>query len=162
VEKKVKITVVLAVSLIAIGALVLVPPVLAEDEIIDADGDSQRGKFRRCLKCNLGVAIYILTNGVPEEISGEVSVLVGQVLILEDDGGLVNVNLPWKWVIDGEVYTAKDLFDGEPFGTGDEATVKSLMVELEEESHTVTVYFSYELNVEGTKATAVIPFNIKS
>ena len=97
-----------------------------------------------------------------EEISGEVSVQVGQVLILEDDRGLVNVNLPWMWVIDGEVYTAKDLFDGEPFGTGDEASIKSLMVELEEESHTVTVYFAYELNVEGTRATAVIPFNIKS
>jgi hypothetical protein len=67
-----------------------------------------------------------------------------------------------RWVVDGEVYTAKDLFDGDPFGVGDEATINSLMMELEEESHTVTVYFTYELEIEGTKATAVIPFNIEA
>ncbi len=83
-------------------------------------------------------------------------------MVLEDDGGLVNVNLPWRWMVDGEVYTAKDLFDGDPFGAGDKATIKSLMVELEEESHTVTIYIAYELEIQGTTATAVIPFNIEA
>jgi hypothetical protein len=162
VEKKVKITVVLAISLMTVGALMMVQPAFAEDEIVDAGEDAEGGWLCWRPRCRLTALIYILRNGVPAEIIGEVIALEGRILVVEGGGGLVNVNLPWKWMVDGEVYTAQDLFDGEPFGVGDGIAIDSLMLEIEKESHTVTAYFAYEMDIRGTTATAVLPFNIRA
>ena len=147
---------------LTLRALMMVPPAFAEDEIVDAGGDSQGGRLGWRPKCRLRALIYILRNGVPAEVTGEVIALEGRILIVENGGELVNVNLPWKWMVDGEVYTAQDLFDGEPFGAGDGIAVDTLMLEMERESHTVTVYFAYEFEIQGTTVTAVLPFNIQA
>lgn len=160
--KKVKIALVLAITLIAVSAFVLVPPAFAEDEPVDAGEEIQGESSGRRPRCRLRVLFYILRNGVPAEVSGEVVAFESRILVVENDGELVNVNLPWRWLVDGEVYTAQDLFDGEPFGAGDEVTLNSLMLEMEKESHTVTLYFAYELEIQGTTAKAVLPFNIEA
>lgn len=162
VDKKVKITVVLAISLMTVGALMMAQPAFAEDEIIDAGEGSEGGRLGWRPRCGLRALIYILRNGVPSEITGEVITLEGRILVVEAGGGLVNVNLPWKWMVDGEVYTAQELFDGEPFGAGDGVVIDSLMLEMEKESHTVTVYFAYEMEIQGTTATAVLHYNIRA
>ncbi len=161
-EKKVKITVILAISLMTVGALMMVPPAFAEDEIIDAGEDAEGGRLRWRPGCRLRALIYILRSGVPAEVAGEVIALEGRILVVEDGDELVNLNLPWKWMVDGEVYTAQDLFDGEPFGAGDGIAIDALMLVMEKESHKVTVYFAYELEIQGTTATAVLPFNIQA
>ena len=161
-EKKVKITVVLAISLMTVGALMMVPPAFAEDEIIDVGEDSEGRRLGWRPGCRLRALIYILRNGVPAKVSGEVIALEGRILVVEGGDGLVNVNLPWKWMVDGEAYTAQDLFDGEPFGAGDGIAIDSLMLEMEKESHTVTVYFAYEIEIQGMTVTAVLPFNIQA
>jgi len=162
VEKKVKIIVVLAISLMTVGALMKVQPAFAKDEIIDTGEDLEGRRLGWRHRCRLTALMYILRNGVPAEVTGEVIALEGRILVVEGSGELVNVNLPWKWMVDGEVYTAQDLFDGEPFGAGEGVAIDSLMLEIERESHTVTAYFAYEMDIRGTTATAVLPFNIRA
>lgn len=159
VEKKVKMTVALAFALVAIGTLLVLPPALAEEDVIEQETIQGARLRRRPVKFRL--LRYILKNGIPTELEGDVVTLEGHILVVSIDDSLTNVNIPGKWVLDGETFTAQDLFDGDPYGPGDSATIYTLMVEITTETHTVTFYFAYEMEIEGATASAILPFNIE-
>lgn len=157
-ENKAKYTAALMIALIAVGALLILPSALAEDETIDPD--MPRGPRRRPLP-RLRLWIYVLRHGVPTAVEGEAVALEGHILVVEMDGSPVNVNMPGKWFVDGEVLTARDLFDGETFSFGDTLTISTLKLEMTTETHTATSYFAYAIQGDGTTAHALLPFNIE-
>ena len=159
-EKKVKFAVALTIVVIAVGAFLILPPALAEEEPIDTETSGKPSVWRPLIKLRL--LMYVLRNGVPTEIEAEAVVLEGRILVVEIDDDLLNVNMPRRWVVDGESLTLQDLFDGDPFGPGDTLTSYSLKLEMSKETHTVTSYFAYEIEAEGNKASAILPFNIET
>jgi hypothetical protein len=159
VEKKVKMGMVLAVAFIAIGVF-LVPAVLAEDEYAEPEKTAS-GVFPK-LPIKLRLLIHVLKNGTPTEVGGQVVALEGRILVVSYGGGLLNINVPGKWIADGVTYTVKDLFDGDPFGPGDLVSIETLKVEIARETHSVAMYLAYSVTVEDLTASAVLPFNIET
>ncbi len=159
-EKKVKMTVALAFVIVAIGAFLALPPALAEDDVVEQENLNGARFRRRPVKFRL--LRYLLKNGVPTELEGEIVALEGHILVVSIDGSLTNVNIPGKWILDRETYTAQDLFDGDPYGQGDRVTIYTLKVEMTTETHTVTLYFAYKIEFDGATASAILPFNIEA
>jgi hypothetical protein len=160
VEKKVKIGVALAIAFIAFGAYLLVPAALAEEEYSEPE-TTVKHRLRR-LPIKLRLLIHVLRNGTPTELGGQVVAIEGRILVVSYGDGLLNVNVPGKWIVGGETYTVDDLFDGDPFGLGDLVSIKSLKIEMVRETHSVTLYLAYSLTVEDATASAVLPFNIEA
>ncbi len=158
-EKKVKMGMALAVAFIAIGAF-LVPAVLAEDEYTEPEKTAS-GRFPK-LPIKLRLLIHVLKNGKPTEISGQVVALEGRILVVSYGDSFLNINVPGKWIADGVTYTVQDLFDGEPFGSGDLISIETLKVEIARETHSVTLYLAYSVTVEDVTASAILPFNIET
>jgi hypothetical protein len=158
VEKK-KMIVALTIAIMAIGTLLFIPTALAEEELGETVATGKARSWRPLLKLRL--LIYVLKNGTPTELVGEVVALDGRILVLSIDGSLTNVNIPGKWIVDGETMTAQELFDGDPIGPGDTVTIKSLKIEVVGETHKVTSYFAYRIEAEEATASAVLPFNIE-
>ncbi|RLI10645.1 hypothetical protein DRO42_00635 [Candidatus Bathyarchaeota archaeon] len=157
-ENKTKYTAALMIALLAVGALLILPSALAEDAPSGPDGPKGvRRPFPR-----LRLWIYVLKHGVPTDVEGEVVVLEGHILVVEMDGGPVNVNVPGRWLVDGEVLTAQELFDQGPFSLGDTLTISTLKLEMTRETHTVTSYFAYAIEGDGATARALLPFNIET
>ena len=149
----------LTIAIMALGTLLFAPTALAEEELSETEATGKTRSWRPFLKLRL--LIYILKNGTPTELVGEVVALDGHILVLSIDDSLTNVNIPGKWIVDGETMTAKGLFDGEPIGPGDVVTINSLKIEIVGETHKVISYFAYRIEAEGTTASAVLPFNIE-
>jgi hypothetical protein len=160
VEKKVKMTVALAFVIVAIGAFLALPPALAEDDVVEQETLNGARFRRRPVKFRL--LRYILKNGVPTELEGDIVALEGHVLVVSIDGSLTNVNIPGKWILDRETFTAQDIFDRDPYGQGDSVTIYTLKVEMTTETHTVTLYFAYKIEFDGATASAILPFNIEA
>jgi hypothetical protein len=143
--------------LVAFGAFMVLPPAFAE-EIYDAEtGTVQKGVWRPLGKLRL--LLYILKNGEPSTLTGDAVAIQGHILVMDLDGDLENVILPGNWVLDGQVITLEDLYDG--YMSGSEVTIHTLKVEYAQETKTVTVHFGYKVTVGGDTAEAVLPFNIK-
>jgi len=159
VENRAKYTAALMIAVIAIGAFLILPPAMAEEE--PNGPDKPRWSGQRPLP-RLRLWGYILGNGTPTTIQGELVVLEGHILVVEIDGTPVNVNIPGKWLVDGETMTAQELFDGETFIFGDTATISAMKLERTEETHTVTVFFAYTIEADGATAYALLPFNIET
>lgn len=160
VEKKVKMTVALAFVIVAIGAFLALPPALAEDDVVEQENLNGARFRRRPVKFRL--LRYILKNGVPTELEGEIVALEGHILVVSIDDSLTNVNIPGKWILDRETFTAQDIFDGDPYGQGDSVTIYTLKLEMTTETHTVTLYFAYKIEFDGATASAILPFNIEA
>jgi hypothetical protein len=158
VEKK-KMIVALTIAIMAIGTLLLISPALAEEDLGEPEATGKTRSWRPLLKLRL--LIYVLKNGTPTELGGEVVVLDGRILVLSIDDSLTNVNIPGKWIVDGETMTAQELFDGDPIGPGDAITINSLKIEVVRETHKVKSYFAYRIEAEETTASVVLPFNIE-
>ncbi len=159
-EKK-KITIALVIAIVSVGAFLVFPGALAEEELVDAYNKEAGSHRRRGPIKRLMVLVYILRNGVPTVLEGEVVAIEGRILVIGGDEGLISVNLPWRWIVDGETYKLHDLFDGDPWGPGDDVSISSLKLEMAKETYTATAYFAYELEVGGAEASAVLPFNIE-
>jgi hypothetical protein len=161
VDKKVKYLTALAIVALAIGVFLVLPPALAtSDEQIDtetAEGPRRWGSLNR-----LKVLIYILRNGEPIDLEATVVALQGRILVVEEDGALINVNMPWRWIADGETMGLHDLLDGDPFGEEDAVTISALRLQMTRESHIVTAYFAYKVMDGDSAAQAVLPFNIET
>ena len=161
VDKKVKYLTALAIVALAIGAFLALPPALAtSDEQIDVE--TAEGSRRWAPLNRLKVLIYILRNGEPTDLEATVVALQGRILVVEKDGALINVNMPWRWIADGETMGLQDLLDGDPFGEGDAVTISALRLQMTRESHTVTAYFAYKVMDGDSAAQAVLPFNIET
>jgi len=161
VDRKVKYLTALAIVALAIGAFLALPPALAtSDEQIDVE--TTEGSRRRAPLNRLKVLIYILRNGEPTDLEATVVALQGRILVVEKDGALFNVNMPWRWIADGETMGLQDLLDGDPFGEGDAVTISALKLQMTRESHTVTAYFAYKVMDGDSAAQAILPFNIET
>lgn len=161
VDRKVKYLTVLAIVALAIGAFLALPPALAtSDEQIDGEtteGPRRWGPFNK-----FKVFIYIFRNGEPTDLEVMVVALQGRILIVEKDGSLINVNMPWRWIANGEAMGLQDLLDGNPFGEEDVVTISAFKLQMTRESHAVTAYFAYKVADEDSTAQAVLPFNIEA
>lgn len=160
-DSKVKYITALAIVAIAIGAFLVLPPALATSEE-QIDGETTANSRNRAPLNRLRVLIYILRNGEPTDLEVTVVTLQGRILVVEKDGALINVNMPGRWIADGETLGLQDLFDGDPFGEGDAVTISALKLQMTRESHTVTAYFAYKLMGGDSAAQAVLPFNIET
>jgi hypothetical protein len=115
----------------------------------------------RCLLTTRGaIGLWFVRNGVPATLTGDVSVATRVLLVLDVKGKAVNVLVPRFWVVNGETMSIKDLFDGDPFSVGETAVLETLMVEWVKDTHTVTSYFAYAIQIGEETATALQPFNI--
>jgi hypothetical protein len=99
--------------------------------------------------------------GSYESLEGSISAVTRNMLVIECDGKTINIILPDKWVYDGEVVGTQDLFDGEPFKSGDMVTLETLMLKLEKEDHVITSYLALKISVDTDVATALLPFNVE-
>ena len=106
------------------------------------------------------VAWRIIKNGVPVTLAGEVTALDRHIAVLTVDGGMVNVVMPGKWAADGTILTTQDLFDGVPYSLGQSVTLDAMKAELAQDTHTITCYLAYEMQVDDAVISAVLPFNI--
>ena len=158
-EKKVKATIVLITALIAATAFLMIPNAFAEvsDE---AEMNSERNRWQPQTKLRL--LIYVLRNSVPSQFQAEVVTLEGRILVASIDDELVNINMPRRWAVEGEVFSVQDLIDGDPLGPGDTITISALKLEMIKDTHSITSYFSYTLESEGITASAILPFNIEA
>lgn len=154
---------ILSVALLAIlitaGGFLLLPLVSA-NKPIDTTENGQQVVPLFCQRDK--ILSWFINNGVPASLSGEASTFDGFILVLEIEGESVNVMIPGRWVIDGEMLDTEGLLDGDPFELGDTMTVKTLMVELLKDTLTVRIYLAYSIDVEGAIATALLPININS
>ena len=142
--------------LVAFSVFMALPPVFAE-EASDAESDTtQRGAWRPLNRLKL--LIYILRNGEPSTLTGDTVALEGHILVMNLAGNLENVILPGRWVLDGQIITMKDLFDG--YMSGSEITIHTLELEYAQDTKTVTLHFGYKMTAGESTAEAVLPFNI--
>ena len=142
--------------LVAFSVLMVLPPVFAEDELDGVElASGQRGASRPLGR--LGLLIYILRNGDPVAVTGDVVALEGHILVMSVAGDLKNVILPGKWVLYGQIITLPELYE---HMSGSEITVHTIKVELVQENKTITVYLGYKIEASGVIASALLPFNI--
>jgi len=159
-EKKTKVaalTVVVVFSVVA--ALYLSLPAVYAEVVPTGDGQYTINlRYQR--RAMLG--LRFLRNGVPETITGRVTTVGARIIVLEIDGKQVNVILPPKWVVDGEIIRTSDLFDGEPLSIGQTVSLQTLKLELVRERITVKAYVAYEIQANGETIKSLLPFNIET
>lgn len=160
-ERKVKYTVALAIAIIALGVFIALPATLAE-EAPPEDNAIRTHRPHRYLPPKLRLMLHVLRRGEPAELEAITVVLEGHILVVEVEGDLVNIIMPGRWIYEGESLTLQDLFDGEPLGMGEAMTIYTLKLEMTRETHIVTAYFAYEIEVETGTASAILPFNIEA
>jgi hypothetical protein len=147
----------LMVFLVGAGVVLSLQGVAAED-VSTPTVDRQEVK---CLLTKRGaIGLWFVRNGVPATLIGDVSVATRVILVLDVEGKAVNVLVPRVWVVNGETMSIKDLFDGDPFSVGETAVFETLRVEWVKDTHTVTSYLAYAIQIREETATALQPFNI--
>ena len=70
--------------------------------------------------------------------------------------------MPGKWVAAGAILTTQDLFDGDPYGLGQSMTLHALKAELVQDTHTITCYVAYKMQINDAVIAAVLPVNIET
>ena len=158
-EKKVKIGVALAAVFVAIGVL-LIPAVLAEEEFRESKSTVNQHFPKLPIKFRLRA--YILKKGEPTEIDGKIVALEGKILVISNGESLLNINMPGKWIAEGVTYGVHDLLEGDPIGPGDSISINTLKVDIDKDTHSVTMYCAYSITVEDLTASAVLPFNVET
>jgi hypothetical protein len=160
-EKTRKLIAGLVIALVAIGALVIAPNVLAENdqEALNISDQSVGCNNRR--KVRHPLLLYILKNGEYGQMTGTVVAQKGTILVLEIvEDATCNVIVPPLWLVEGEIKNRLDLFSEGDFCVGSTITIDTLKVEYTQETYTITAYFTYRISVEGSQAKALLPFNI--
>ena len=143
--------------LIALGGLVFIPWGQAQE-----GEEEERGlPLRPIRRCRLRLLLFLLTRGEVTTLEGQLLLVEGRILVLEVDGEAIYVVLPHRWLIDEEVMTIEELFDGDPLGPGDNLTIHTLMLSHSGENHTVEFYAAYLIEGEEIEAKALTPFNIR-
>jgi hypothetical protein len=143
--------------LLVLGGLTLIPWSLAQE----AENEEEGAPPRPMKGCRMRLLRLILTRGKATTLEGELLLVEGHILALEVDGDVVYVILPYKWLVDGEVMTLEELFDGDPIGEGDAIVIYALMVSYEAETHTIELYVAYEIEGGEVEAKAITPLNIR-
>jgi len=151
-----KYVAVICAVLLAFGAIIMMPPALANGDTGDLDiATGMKGHWRPLYRWK--VLRYIIKNGEPFSLTGDAVSLSRHILVL-DIGEIENVNLPGKWVVNGIVVNLPELYD--EYLSGNTITVDTLKLELVQETKTVTVYFGYKITIGDVVAESVLPFNI--
>jgi hypothetical protein len=146
----------LMVIIAATGLYISLATVSADD----AESPDTQGK--RWMKQRGAFAWRVVKNGVPVTLTGEVSALDGHIAVLNVDGSSVNVVMPGKWAADWTVLTTQDLFDGAPYDIGQSVNLHTLKAQLVQDTHSITCYVAYEIQVGDDVISAVLPFNIET
>lgn len=157
--EKTKALVITALMALVVGSAVFLSLQAVSAEDVPTPPTEGQGVWYR-LKWRGVIGKRFLWNGVPVTLDGTVSVVTRVLLVVDVDGKPVNVLVPRVWVFNGETLPITDLFDGAPFSLGDDAVLKTLRVELVKDTHTVTSYVAYAIQIGDASATALQPFNI--
>ena len=159
-EKKTKVaalTVVVVIAVVA-GLYLSLPSVYAE---VTPTGNGQY-TINLQSRRRAWLGLRFLRNGTPETLIGEVATIGASIIVMDIDGNQVNVILPPRWLVDGQVIGIRDLFDGEPLSVGQSVSLQTLKLELVRERITVKAYIAYEIQANGETIKALLPVNIET
>ncbi len=160
-ENKTKITAFLIIMAAIVAGIYLSLPVVYAEVTPTGNGQYTINlQYRR----RAWLGLNLLRNGVPETLNGDAIAVDRAVLVLEVEENQVNIILPNKWIVDGQVINRSELFDGDPLSIGESQTIslKTLKLELTRSTHTVQVFVAYEILVDGVTIKAMLPFNIQT
>ena len=162
-EKKTKIAalaVVVAILAVIAGIYLSLPVAYAEATPTGNGQYTINLQYRR----RAWLGLRFLKNGVPSTLTGEASAIGNSILVLDTGERQVNIILPPKWILNGQVITTRDLFDGDPLSIGQhqKISLQTLKLELVKNTHTVTAYIAYEIQTEGMVIKALMPVNIET
>lgn len=116
-----KWVIVALLALATVSGVGLTVPILAADEITETPRCEDWTIHRSCaewdqtLRRDRIVARFI-QSGSYKTIEGEIVTATAHLLIIDHDGQSLSIILPTKWVCNGVILTAEELFDGGPFG----------------------------------------------
>jgi len=159
-EKKAKIAALTIILIFSIAATVYLSLPTVYAEVTQTSDGQYRISLQYRRRAVLG--LRFLSNGTPETLTGQVTVLGARIIVLETEGKQVNVILPPKWVVDNEIISTSDLFDGEPLSIGQTVSLQTLKLELIKERITLRAYVAYEIQTNGETIKALLPVNIES
>lgn len=159
-----------ALLVVAIGVILILPMVSAgEQELTDSRYGNEselklqleRQGIRYFIQRRDAIVRLFIKSGTYQPLEGKISAVTRHILVIMDEDETINVLMPNKWVIDGNILSTQDLLDGNPLGLGDIASIETLMLELDRETHVITSYLAYSIQVGEEAATALLPFNIE-
>lgn len=161
-EKKTKIVALTAIIFLAVAATVYLSFPVAYAEVTPR-GNGQYTislQYRR----RAGLGLNFLKNGVSETLTGDAVAIGRSIVVLDMEGEQVNVILPKKWIVGGEIVNTSELFDGEPLSVGQSQVIslKTLKLELVKDTHMVKAYVAYEILTAGETIKALLPVNIQT
>lgn len=113
-------------------------------------------KAHRVLSGRHRLGFWFLKNGVQTEVIGKIIDHTPGITVVEVDGKYVNILTPTRWLVNGKIMSAADLFEGL---LGKSVTLKTLYTE-KIWNMKVSAYAVYEITVDGVTAKAVLGVNI--
>jgi len=121
------------------------------------------GHLPRMGRNNFGWNARLLENATNSTITGTVVAEAKGMLVLDISSGQIRVSLPQEWTVGGSVVNRTSLFDGTFASQGQTVTLYVLESTLAKNtSFSINTMLGYEaINVTGTHAYAVLPFNIQ-
>jgi len=161
VDKKTKIIIaILVITSTTLGIYLSLPVVYAEVTPAANGQYTINLQYRR----RAWLGLNLLRNGVPETLEGDVVALARTILVLNVEGEQVNVILPNRWVVGGQILNTSELFDGAPLSIGESQTIglKTLKLELARSTYRVQIFVAYEIVSDGETIKALLPFNVQT
>ena len=112
----------------------------------------------------LALIARFLRNTTAVSVNGTVIALINGTLLLRTDATQMSIILPGVWSFNYSIVSRHALFNGTFTGVGQNVTVHALKAVLFDAStFDVNVMFGYQImNMNGTWAFAVLPFNIET
>ena len=157
VNTKTKLSALLLAALVLGVAALAVSAVPNEDAIAPQAGQEAQ-TARKLLAKRFWLGGWFLKNGVPAQIEGTIIAHTPGVTVLEVDGEYINVLTPGRWLVDGKIVLASDLFSK---WAGKEASMETLKVE-KTWNVKVTAYAVYKITVDGVTAQSILAVNIEN
>jgi hypothetical protein len=186
-RKSLKIATVVAVLLLALGAIVFVYAQSGftvfrnSDEQKQMNIENMQAFFGSCNNSNatmpwghMGRMSQMRENGFPlsegflqnatlSNVTGTVVLVYRDTLILDTSSGQTRILVPETWILNNETVSGASLFNGTFASTGQTVTITVLESNVfSNTSFSINIMMGYEaVDATGTHAYAVLPFNIQ-
>jgi hypothetical protein len=169
-ERKTKLTLFTVAIIAALSwSLLAVVPLAAADEqeleVPTSDGQKVTLELHRDglayrLRRRDAILRRFITDGTLATLDGEIVGLSQHLLVIKVDEQVLNVLMPGRWVVNGDIIAFPDLTSTQLM-VGQSITIDALQLTLEKDTHAITAYLAYAFEIEGCAATALLPFNVE-
>ena len=169
-ERKTKLTLFTVAIIAALSwSLLAVVPLAAADEqeleVPTSDGQKVTLELHRDglayrLRRRDAILRRFITDGTLATLDGEIVGLSQHLLVIKVDEQVLNVLMPGRWVVNGDIIAFPDLTSTQLM-VGQSITIDALQLTLEKDTHAITAYLAYAFETEGYTATALLPFNVE-